>query len=131
MNDSSASLADPLVVSADKIDWDAIDRVGFTSFSTGTGRTPLRSRLIADLAYLEHVFDLSDEQVVVLWLENAYCQVFASEMSLQTATTIDPSSLSRRRKHLGKACIEQLRVKRWSRTPRSSAPPRSGATGAT
>jgi hypothetical protein len=35
-------LQHPLVVLADKIDWDAIDRVASASFSTGPGRPPLR-----------------------------------------------------------------------------------------
>jgi IS5 family transposase len=32
----------------------------------------LRPRLIAGLLYLQHAFNLSDEQVVAGWLENPY-----------------------------------------------------------
>ena len=55
----------PLGELADIIDWAAIDCV-----ATGPGRPILRPRLIAGLLYLQHAFNLSDEQVVAGWLEN-------------------------------------------------------------
>jgi IS5 family transposase len=45
------------------------------------------------LLYLQHAFDLSDEEVVAMWVENPYWQVFTGETYLQTAPPIDPSSL--------------------------------------
>ena len=42
------------------------------------------ARLIAGLLYLQHAFDLSDEDVVWQWLENPYWQVFMGETYLQT-----------------------------------------------
>ena len=101
-------LTHPLILLADMIDWNAIDGVTSPSFSSGRGRPPLRSRLIAGLLYLEHAFKLSDEQVVAFWLENAYWQVFTGETYLQTEPPIDPSSLSRWRKRLGEEGVEEL-----------------------
>jgi len=98
----------PLVELADMIDWAAIDRVATEPFQPGPGRPILRPRLIAGLLYLQHAFNLSDEQVVAGWLENPYWQVFTGETHLQTAPPIDPSSLSRWRKRLGEVGMEEL-----------------------
>jgi hypothetical protein len=45
------------------------------------------------LLYLQHTFDLSDEDVVWQWVENPYWQVFTGETYLQTEPPVDPSSL--------------------------------------
>ncbi len=57
-------------------------------------RPPIRPRLIAGLLYLQHAFDLSDEEVVTMWIENPYWQVFTGETYLQTAPPIDPSMIA-------------------------------------
>jgi hypothetical protein len=70
----------------------------------------IESGLIAGLLYLQHAFDLSDEEVVWQWLENPYWQVFTGETYLQTEPPIDPSSLTLWRKRLGEAGVEELLV---------------------
>jgi IS5 family transposase len=52
------------------IDWAAIDRVAIEPFQLGPGWPSLRPRLVAGLLYLQHAFNLSDEQVVAGWVEN-------------------------------------------------------------
>lgn len=101
-------LQHPLVELADLIDWQAIERVAAVPVVPGPGRPQLRARLVAGLLYLQHAFDLSDDQVVAGWLENPYWQVFTGETHLQTELPIDPSSLSRWRTRLGEAGIEEL-----------------------
>jgi IS5 family transposase len=78
------------------------------SFVSGKGRPATSPRLIAGRLYLQHAFDLSDEEVVWQWVENPYWQVFAGETYLQTKPPIDPSSLPRWRKRLGEAGVEEL-----------------------
>ena len=78
------------------------------SFVSGKGRPASSPRLIAGLLYLQHAFDLSDEEVVWQWVENPYWQVFTGETYLQTEPPIDPSSLTRWRKRLGEAGVEEL-----------------------
>jgi IS5 family transposase len=78
------------------------------SFVSRAGRPATSPRLIAGLLYLQHAFDLSDEEVVWQWVENSYWQVFTGETSLQTEPPIDPSSLTRWRKRLGEAGVEEL-----------------------
>jgi IS5 family transposase len=45
--------------------------------------------------------------VVWGWVENPYWQVFTGEIYLQTEPPIDPSSLSRWRKRMGEAGVEE------------------------
>jgi IS5 family transposase len=98
----------PLIQLAALIDWEAIDRVALEAMQPMHRRPPVRPRLIAGLLYLQHTFDLSDEEVVWGWVENPYWQVFTGETYLQTEPPIDPSSLSRWRKRLGEAGVEEL-----------------------
>lgn len=102
------NLRHPLIVLAKLIDWPAIDRVAYASMGRRHRRPPLQPRLVAGLLYLQHTFDLSDEEVVWGWVENPYWQVFTGETYLQTEPPIDPSSLSRWRQRLGEAGVEEL-----------------------
>jgi len=98
----------PLIQLAALIDWNAIDRVASEPFQSKRGRPAVRPRLIAGLLYLQHAYDLSDEEVVWSWVENPYWQVFTGETYLQKEPPIDPSSLTRWRKRLGEAGVEEL-----------------------
>ena len=98
----------PLVVLADIIQWDAIERIVPVPAGPRPGRPAVRTRLIAGLLYLEYAFKLSDSEVVALWLENPYWQIFTGETHLQTEPPIDPSSLSRWRKRLGEEGVEEM-----------------------
>jgi IS5 family transposase len=103
------------------IDWSAIDRVASESVAPRLGRSPIRPRLIAGLLYLQHAFDLSDEEVVALWVENPSWQVFTGETYLQTEPPIDLSSMSRCRKRLGKVGMEELLAQSTEVAKRASA----------
>ncbi|RKT98749.1 IS5/IS1182 family transposase [Burkholderia sp. Nafp2/4-1b] len=102
------NLKHPLIRLADLIDWDRLNSAMSVSFASSRGRPASSPRLIAGLLYLQHAFDLSDEEVVWQWLENPYWQVFTGETYLQTKPPIDPSSLTRWRKRLGEAGVEEL-----------------------
>lgn len=102
------NLKHPLVGLADLINWDRLDASMSESFVSRKGRPATSPRLIGGLLYLQHAFDLSDEEVVWQWVENPYWQVFTGETYLQTEPPIDPSSLSRWRKRLGEAGVEEL-----------------------
>lgn len=98
----------PLLRLTDLIDWERLDDVMSASFTSHRGRAATSTRLIAGLLYLQHGFGLSDDDVVWQWLENPYWQVFTGETYLQTKAPIDPSSLTRWRKRLGEAGVEEL-----------------------
>src|SRR5437867_37696 len=98
----------PLLKLAMLIDWNAIDQAASDAFRSKRGRPATRPRLIAGLLYLQHAYDLSDEEVVWGWVENPYWQVFTGETYLQKEPPIDPSSLTRWRKRLGEVGMEEL-----------------------
>ena len=102
------NLKHPLVRLTDLINWERLGALMSESFVSGKGRPASSPRLIAGLLYLQHAFDLSDEEVVWQWVENPYWQVFTGETYLQTEPPIDPSSLTRWRKRLGEAGVEEL-----------------------
>jgi IS5 family transposase len=62
-----------------------------------------------------------DEEVVAMWAENPYWQVFTGETYLQDTPPIDPSSLSRWRKRLGEAGMEELLAQSIEAAKRASA----------
>jgi IS5 family transposase len=64
--------------------------------------------LIAGLFYLKHAFNLSDEALVVRWVENPYWQYFCGEIYLQHKLPIDPTSMTKWRKRLGEKGCELL-----------------------
>ncbi|WP_211704263.1 IS5 family transposase, partial [Paraburkholderia aspalathi] len=102
------NLKHPLIRLADLINWERLGVTMSESFVSGKGRPASSPRLIAGLLYLQHAFDLSDEEVVWQWVENPYWQVFTGETYLQAEPPIDPSSLTRWRKRLGEAGVEEL-----------------------
>ena len=102
------NLKHPLVKLAEVIEWEHINTLCVPLFPPQRGRPAIAPRLIAGLLYLQHAFDLSDEEVVWAWVENPYWQVFTGETYFQTEPPIDPSSLTRWRKRLGVEGIESL-----------------------
>jgi transposase, IS5 family len=102
------NLKHPLVRLTDLINWERLGASMSESFVSRKGRPATSPRLIAGLLYLQRAFDLSDEEVVWQWVENPYWQVFTGETWLQTEPPIDPSSLTRWRKRLGEAGVEEL-----------------------
>ena len=102
------NLKHPLVKLAEVIEWEHIDTLCVPLFPSQRGRPAIAPRLIAGLLYLQHAFDLSDEEVVWAWVENPYWQMFTGETYFQTEPPIDPSSLTRWRKRLGVEGIESL-----------------------
>lgn len=98
----------PLVRLAGLINWDRLSGLMSESFTSNRGRPATSPRLIAGLLYLQYAFNLSDEEVVLGWLENPYQQFFTGETYLQTEALIDPSSLTRWRKRLGESGVEEL-----------------------
>jgi IS5 family transposase len=72
------------------------------------GRPGVPIRLMVGLCYLQHTFQLSDQEVVERWVENPYWQVFCGFDYLQPKLPIDPSSLVRWRRRIGRDGIELL-----------------------
>ena len=109
--DEMIDMSHPLVRVSQAMPWETlIDSVGesLPLVPAGPGRRPLPARLVLGLLYLKHASDLSDEAVCARWLENPYYQYFCGEVFFQTRLPCDPSSLTRYRKRLGEAGVEEL-----------------------
>ena len=68
---------------AKAIDWQQLETEFWPLFAAGAGHPPLPIRLACGLMILQHMFDLSDERVVEVWVENPYWQVFCGYDFLQ------------------------------------------------
>lgn len=98
----------PLVLMAARVDWAGVEALGRSLFKSRMGRPATAPRLMAGLLYLQHLFGLSNEEVVLMWVENPYWQVFCGETHLQVDAPIDPSSLTRWRQRLGANGVAEL-----------------------
>ncbi len=79
--------------------------------TSAAGRQRLPIRLMVGLLYLKHAFGESDESVVQRWAENPYGQFFCGGEYFETRLPCDPSGLTRLRRALGGAGVEELLAK--------------------
>lgn len=98
----------PLAKLASQIDWKAFENKFGSFYDPGFGRPGLPIRLMVGLTYLSRMSDLSDEATVEEWLENPYWQYFCGYEYFQHHFPLDPSSLVRFRKRIGKKGMEFL-----------------------
>lgn len=90
------------------IDWDALESEFSSLYDPHMGRPAKSIRLMASLLLLQHTYNLSDEEVVNRWRENPYWQFFSGETYFSHDLPIDPSSLTRWRKRIGKEGSEKI-----------------------
>jgi len=72
------------------------------------GRPRLPIRLMVSLLYLKHAFNQSDEALVARWSENVVWQFFSGMEYYSPKLPCDAAQISRFRKILGEAGVEQL-----------------------
>jgi len=90
------------------IDWRFLeDRFGAV-YSDKPGHPPLATRLMAGLAILKHMHNLSDEDLCARWVENPYYQLFCGEEFFRHKPTFDRSSLTRWRQRMGEEKLVAL-----------------------
>jgi IS5 family transposase len=75
---------------------------------SAAGRPRLPIRLMVSLLYLKHAFNESDESVVQRWSENVVWQFFSGMEYYSPKLPCDAAQISRFRKILGEAGVEQL-----------------------
>ena len=83
------------------VDWRFLETRFGAVYCDGPGQPPLPTRLMAGLAILKHLHDLSDEVLFERWIENPYFQLFCSEEFFQHKLAFDRSSLTRWRQRMG------------------------------
>ena len=97
-----------LVKLARTIDWRFLEEKFGAVYADGSGRPPLPTRLMAGLAILKHSYNLSDETVCELWIENPYYQYFCGEEFFQHRLPLDRSSMTNWRHRMGEERLQAL-----------------------
>jgi transposase, IS5 family len=106
--DQILNLDHALAKLARSIDWGFLEQTFGAVYSDDPGRPPLPTRLMAGLAILKHMHDLSDEVLCERWVENPYYQLFCGEEFFQHTLPFDRSSLTRWRQRMGEDKLAAL-----------------------
>jgi len=99
--DQIIDLNHALVKLSVSIDWRFLEQRLGTVYTDKPSHPPLPTRLMARLAILKHMHDLSDEVLCERWVENRYFQYFCGEEFFQHRLVFDRSSLTRWRQRMG------------------------------
>jgi IS5 family transposase len=91
----------PLVLLADKIDWPRFDAALEDCYCPDNGAPGKAIRLMVGLHYLKHAFNVSDESVVVRWVENPYWQYFCGFTAMQHELPLHPTAMVKWRGRVG------------------------------
>ena len=106
--DQIVDMGHPLAKLARAIDWRFLEQRFGAVYSDKAGHPPLPTRLMAGLAILKSMHDLSDEDLCDRWVENPYFQLFCGEEFFQHKTPFDRSSLTRWRQRMGEEKLTAL-----------------------
>ncbi len=106
--DQIVDMGHPLAKLAATIDWSFLEQRFGAVYADVPGRPPLPTRLMAGLAILKHMHDLSDEALCERWVENPYFRLFCGEEFFQHKPPFDRSSLTRWRQRLGEEKLAAL-----------------------
>ena len=98
----------PMVRLADQVDWKQFEDAMAPVFADGQGRPSADVRQVVGLLYLKYAYDLSDADVVAIWMENPYWQYFTGSVFFEHRPPIDSSTLTNWRKRIGEAGAEQM-----------------------
>ena len=97
-----------LVKLARSIDWRFLEQRLGAVYDDDPGRPPLPTRLMAGLAILKSMHNLSDEVLCERWLENPYYQLLCGEEFFQHRLPFDRRSLTRWRLRMGEERLMAL-----------------------
>jgi transposase, IS5 family len=111
----------PLVKLSGAIDWTFLETRFGEVCDHDPGRPPLPTRLMAGLAILKHLHDLSDEVLCERWIENPYYQLFCGEEFFCHKLPFDRSSLTRWRQRMGEERLVALLQESLSGATRTGA----------
>jgi len=106
--DQIVDMNHPLAKLARSVDWAFLEARFGAVYSDRPGQPPLPTRLMAGLAILKHMHDLSDEVLCERWIENPYFQLFCGEEFFQHKLPFDRSSLTRWRQRMGEEKLVAL-----------------------
>jgi IS5 family transposase len=90
-----------LVQLAKRIDWQACEAKFGGLYASGVGRPGHPIRLMVGLQLLKQICNVSDEELVSVWIENPYWQHLCGEQYFRHELPIDPSLMTLFRKRIG------------------------------
>ena len=97
-----------LCILSGHIDWDALNDKFKVVYCENFGRPGKEIRLMISLQYLKYTFNVSDEVLVKMWVENPYWQYFSGEEYFQHSFPINPSLMTKFRNRVKSNNIEHL-----------------------
>jgi IS5 family transposase len=103
------------------IDWRFVEARCGSVYDDTPGHPPLPTRLMAGLAILKSMHDLSDEALCDRWVENPYYQLFCGEEFFRHDLPFDRSSMTRWRQRMGEERLNALLEESLSTAIRTDA----------
>ena len=98
----------PLIQLSKIIDWKTLEQELSKLFVQEIGQPAKPVRLIVGIFMLQHMYGISDENVVYRWVENPYWQFFCGYDFLQHEVPLHPTSLIRWRHRLGEGGLTKI-----------------------
>lgn len=98
----------PLFRLANTVDWSLFEKSFAPLFCADNGRPPKPIRLMTGLLMLKHLRNVSDEQVVAQFTENAYYQYFCGLDAFSTSAPCASSELVHFRHRIGEEGVELI-----------------------
>lgn len=97
----------PLHQLAKAIPWDYLEQE-FSPLYSHRGKPAKPIRLMSGLCILKHLNNLSDDELVVQWVQNPYYQMFCGEREFQWKFPCDSSDMTYFRKRIGNEGFEKI-----------------------
>lgn len=101
-------LKHPLAQLSDSINWKRFEEKFGETYCPNNGRPGISTRTMVGLTCLKYIHNVSDEVVLMAWVENPYWQYFCGERYFQHKAPCDRSNLSRWRKRIGEEGAEEF-----------------------
>ena len=98
----------PLFLLANMVDWSGFEKAFAPLFCADNGRPPKPIRMMTGLLMLKHLRNVSDEQVVAQFSENAYYQYFCGMEAFCTSAPCASSELVHFRNRIGEEGVELI-----------------------
>ena len=105
--DSQLNPKHPLYKLSKEIPWEHFEKE-FKKYYKNFGRPSKPIRLMVSLLILKQLNNLSDETVVVRWVENPYWQYFSGMKVFQWEIPCDPTDLIYFRKRIGEQGVKEI-----------------------
>lgn len=97
-----------LVLLSNQIDWDAVESEFAEYYCADNGRPSVPIRKMVGMMLLKSIYNLSDEGVVLRWMENPYMQYFTGEKFFQKRPPMNPIDMTNFRKRIGEKGAEKI-----------------------